>query len=379
MQKPDGAPPANILIVDDTPANLHVLTSMLSSAGYRPRPTPSGAMALRAAESELPDLVLLDIRMPGMDGYEVCRRLKSDARLREVPVIFLSALADSADKLEAFRAGGVDYITKPFQVEEVQARVETHLRIGALQRALEGSNRDLAEANDGLRVLEALRDDFVHMLVHDMRTPLTVVGGCLDLLETTEPGLSAEAKAVLHDAKGSVIALIGMVSSVLDVSRMQAGKLPLTREPCAPGDLVRQVFRQLGLLAGRRKLTVAVAEPAPVVSADRDLVVRVLQNLIGNAIKFTHRDKGEIAVAVDGGPSSVRVAVKDNGIGIPAEQLEKVFEKFVQVDGSAEKRKSSSGLGLTFCKLAVEMHGGRIGVESTLQVGSTFWFELPLS
>jgi len=217
------------------------------------------------------------------------------------------------------------------------------------------------------------------MLVHDMRTPLTVVGGCLDLLEMTEPGLSAEAKAVLHDAKGSVIALIGMVSSVLDVSRMQAGKLPLTRESCDPGALVRQVFRQLGLLAGKRKLTVAVAEPAPVVSADHDLVVRVLQNLIGNAIKFTHRDKGEIAVAVDGGPSSVRVAVKDNGIGIPAEQLEKVFEKFVQVDGSAEKRKSSSGLGLTFCKLAVEMHGGRIGVESTLQVGSTFWFELPLS
>ncbi len=379
MQKADGAPPANILIVDDTPANLHVLTSMLSQAGYRPRPTPSGALALGAAQSERPDLVLLDIRMPDMDGYEVCRRLKADERLREVPVIFLSALADAADKLEAFRAGGVDYITKPFQVEEVKARVETHLRIGALQRELETSNRDLAGANDNLRVLEALRDDFVHMLVHDMRTPLTVVGGCLDLLEMTEPGLSADAKAVLHDAKGSVIALIGMVSSVLDVSRMQAGKLPLTKEPCDPGALVRQVFRQLGLLGGKRKLTVTVSEPAPIVAADRDLVVRILQNLIGNAIKFTDRDKGEIAVTVDGGPSAVRIAVADNGIGIPPGQLERVFEKFAQVDGSAEKRKSSSGLGLTFCKLAVDMHGGSIGVKSILEAGSTFWFELPLS
>jgi two-component system, sensor histidine kinase and response regulator len=296
-----------------------------------------------------------------------------------VPVIFLSALTETTDKLEAFRAGGVDYITKPFQVEEVQARVETHLRIRALQQALEGSNRELAAANEELRALEALRDDFVHMLVHDMRSPLTVIGGCLDLLAMSEPPLPPDAAALLHDAKGSVTALIGMVSSVLDVSRMRAGKLALAKEPCDLSALTSEVFVQLRLPCGKRKLCIAAPNPAPIVSADRDLVVRIMQNILSNAIRFTDPRKGEITVQLQALPQGAKITVTDNGIGIPPEHARRIFEKFNPADSSAAARKSSTGLGLTFCKLAVEAHSGRIGVESTPGKGSSFWFELPPS
>ncbi|MGA2974609.1 MAG: hybrid sensor histidine kinase/response regulator [Spirochaetia bacterium] len=378
MKEKEIIPPANILIVDDTPANLHVLTEMLASAGYRARPTPSGALALRAAQTEQPDLVLLDIRMPEMDGYEVCRRLKTIESLKAVPVIFLSALTDASDKVEAFAVGGVDYVTKPFQLEEVLARVETHLRIRKLQKELENSNRSLAATNTELRDLEALRDSLFHMLVHDMRSPLTVVSGCLQVIQELEAGdLTADGRTLLRDARGSVNALIGMVNSVLDVSRMEAGRMPLKKETCDPAAIAREVFAQLELLRQKRAFSVTTADPPVLVAADRDLLSRVMQNLIGNAIKFTRSEGGAIEVSVQGLASSVRVTVTDNGMGIAPEDQQRIFDKFAQVEAARASRRSSTGLGLTFCKLAVEAHGGCIGVQSAPNKGSSFWFEIP--
>jgi two-component system, sensor histidine kinase and response regulator len=183
--------PANILIVDDTPDNLRLLTGMLLERGYKPRPVPNGALALQAARTEPPDMILLDIHMPGMDGYEVCRQLKRDATLKDIPVIFISALNETLDKVKAFSAGGVDYVTKPFQFEEVAARVNTHLILRELQRELQKQNlnlenlvaqrtRELEDAFTRLKRLDQIKSDFLGMISHEVRTPLN---GILNLAE----------------------------------------------------------------------------------------------------------------------------------------------------------------------------------------------------
>src|SRR5689334_1924873 len=183
---PHTTAPANVLIVDDTPDNIRVLTAIIERLGYEVRPATSGAQALQAVEHDPPDLVLLDITMPEMDGYEVCRRFKADEQLSDIPIIFLTALSDIADKVKAFGVGGIDYITKPFHLEEVQARVKTHL-------ALRYANLRLAKSYSKLQELEQLRDQLVHMVVHDMRSPLMVLSGHLSLLQQESDRLSAAA------------------------------------------------------------------------------------------------------------------------------------------------------------------------------------------
>ena len=364
----EGVP--NVIIVDDTPANLQLLTGMLKERGYKVRPVPSGKLALQAAKNDPPDLILLDIMMPEMDGYEVCERLKADDKLKEISVIFISALNETMDKVRAFSVGGVDYVTKPFQFEEVNARVSTHLE---LQR----QRRKLKENYEQLRRLEELRDNLVHMIVHDLRSPLTGISGFLDLaLALEKETLTKDGLEYLQTAKRSTTAVIDMVSAVLDVSKMEAGEMKLHLVEC---DLVRMAA---DLMSGMQSLKegremILDAPPAPVtVVADGDLVLRVIQNLLGNALKFTPSD-GWIRLGIEPDENRVCVRVRDNGPGIPAEYRERIFEKFGQVEARANGQKFSTGLGLTFCKLAVEAHGGSIGVESEIGKGSTFWFMLP--
>ena len=360
----------NVIVVDDTPANLQLLTGMLKERGYKVRPVPSGKLALQAAKNDPPDLILLDIMMPEMDGYEVCERLKADEKLREISVIFISALNETMDKVKAFGVGGVDYVTKPFQFEEVNARVSTHLE---LQR----QRRKLKENYEQLRRLEELRDNLVHMVVHDLRNPLTGISGFLDLtLALEKETLTEDGLEYLQTAKRSTTAVIDMVSAVLDVSKMEAGEMKLHLVEC---DLVRIAA---DLMSGMQSLKEARemildAPPAPVtVVADKDLILRVIQNLLGNALKFTPSD-GWIRLGIEPDENRVCVRVRDNGPGILPEYRERIFEKFGQVEARANRQKHSTGLGLTFCKLAVEAHGGSVGVESEVDKGSTFWFVLP--
>ena len=360
----------NVIVVDDTPANLQLLTGMLKERGYKVRPVPSGKLALQAAKNDPPDLILLDIMMPEMDGYEVCQRLKADEKLREISVIFISALNETMDKVKAFGVGGVDYVTKPFQFEEVAARVSTHLE---LQR----QRRKLKENYEQLRRLEELRDNLVHMVVHDLRNPLTGISGFLDLtLALEKETLTEEGLDYLQTAKRSTKAVIDMVSAVLDVSKMEAGEMKLHLVEC---DLVRIAADLMSgmesLKEAREMILDAPAAPVTVV-ADKDLILRVIQNLLGNALKFTPSD-GWIRLGIEPDENRVYVRVRDNGPGIPMEYRERIFEKFGQVEARANRQKHSTGLGLTFCKLAVEAHGGSVGVESEVDKGSTFWFVLP--
>jgi two-component system sensor histidine kinase/response regulator len=239
MQTAD-VPPATILVVDDTIENLQLLANLLGGHGYDVRPVTNGRLALQAVEREPPDLILLDISMPAMDGYEVCARLKQLDVARDVPVIFLTAMTDTADKVKAFAAGGVDYITKPFQIDEVLARVATHI---ALRRA----QRSLAEEHGRLLVLEDLRDKLFHMVVHDMRSPLMALSMNLEFLQgEIEHTASDQAKTDLRTSIRAAQGLGGMANQLLDVTRLEAGQMPLTRETTNLVEVAREVVTRLG-------------------------------------------------------------------------------------------------------------------------------------
>jgi signal transduction histidine kinase len=355
--------PERILTVDDEPLVRMNLRAFLEDQGYHVLEAGDGATALGVCATQAPDLVLLDVSMPGMDGFQVCERLRAEPASEELPVIFLTALPATADKVRAFQAGGVDYLTKPFQFEEVEARVRTHLELAQRRRQLRVQNAALMRS-------EALQQDLTHMIVHDMRSPLTAVLQSLEMLEAglpPEPGGSQRALVELG-LRGSR-RLGGMIDQLLQVSRLEAGEMPVNLRPLDLGRLAQSAVAALD----PRRISVAVPEQLQV-AGDPDLLPRVLDNLLGNALKFTQAP-GRVELRTGFQGCRVRIEVLDQGPGIADHDRERIFEKFAQ--GEAGTARQGLGLGLAFCRLAVERMGGQIGVESELGRGSTFWFTLP--
>jgi len=364
--------PPDILVVDDTPENLLILMGMLGTHGYRTRPVSSGAMALQTAKAVPPDLILLDIQMPGMDGYEVCRALKEDPALAHIPVIFLSAFTDPGQKVQAFDAGGVDYVTKPFSIREVMARVRAQLRLQEGERELRNNLQKVCE-------LESLRDSLVHMLVHDLRSPLTGIVFYLQCLKEDLDGPEdlnkAEAVGSLEGALHASQRMVQMLNAVLDVHQLEAGQMKLHLVECDLSKVAREAITSQQALAADRSMTLEDAGPA-LAWADPELLSRVLQNLLSNALKYTPRG-GVVEVCTVSEGDWVQVWIRDKGQGVPLELQERIFQKFGQVGLPGRKGFYSTGLGLPFCKLAIEAQGGSIGVESEPGQGANFWFRLP--
>ena len=376
MKEPINEPRPILLVVDDVETNIDMLLETLSE-DYVVRVATDGADAIDSVKKARPDLILLDVVMPGMDGFEVCRRLKDDPTTHGIPVIFITALDEIMDKVKGFSVGGVDYVTKPFQPEEVRARVGLHLEIRRQKQELHRQKYELQQSYDKLRETEIQRDSLVHMIVHDMRSPLFVILGNLEMVEMKP--LPDVIATCIGRAMSASYMLMEMISTLLDVSKMEAGQMTLEFSEVYMRDLVMETIQMLEPLQGQRRLTLTAPEEMEAITGDTRLIRRILQNLIGNALKFTDKDKGIITVCIEiATKDKMRVSVVDNGGGIPQEYREKVFYKFCQVVAQKQGQGHSTGLGLTFCKLAVEAHGGRIGLESEVGVGSTFWFELPL-
>jgi len=367
--------PAGLLVVDDTPTNLDLLAAIMEAAGHSVRTAASGEEALRSVREDRPELILLDIMMPGMDGYETCRRLKADPALADIPVIFISALDRPLDKVRALSVGGVDYVSKPIHVQEVRARVATHLRLARLRRELETRNRELETSNATQRELEAQRDSLVHMLVHDMRSPLTTMLMSLEVLrDELGSGLDQEQLEDIDSVLRATKTLARMADEILDVNRIEQADMPIERRPCDLREVATAGLSLMGSLATDR-VVVEHPEHAVILEADPGLLQRVVANLVSNALKHTP-EATPIRIAVRRSGEHARLEVQDEGPGIPGKHRELIFEKFGQVRSGARRRRSP-GLGLAYCKLVVEAHGGRIGVDSELGVGSTFWLELP--
>ena len=290
---------ANILVVDDIPANLDLLADVLREHGYEPRPLSSGKLALAAARAEPPDLILLDIRMPQMDGFEVCQQLKADPALREIPVIFTTALTETADKVKAFALGAVDYVTKPFQAQEIQARVATHLRLRALQRELEMQNeqleqrvaertQELTAANARLQEMNRLRDDFLRMISYEFRTPTNGVVGIGDLvLEQCPPTVEFQQYRLMFQRSSQRLRqLIDDATLLGDTARL----------PSAAADTVPAVHLINQVQSSLRDLQITVEPPEVIagvnLNGDHSLLKRALVTVASLAVIFTTNRQG---------------------------------------------------------------------------------------
>jgi signal transduction histidine kinase len=378
-QPPSDAP--LILVADDVPANVELLFDQLHVLGFRAIAAVDGPGALAACFEHRPDLCILDVSMPAGDlgcddrstGFEVCRRVKRDPRTARIPVIFVTALNDTTDRVKAIEAGGDDFLTKPHNRLVLGARVRSLLKLKAATDALEESARKLKE-------LEKLRDDLMKMIVHDLKSPLTSVLATMEMLMDGDFGpLAAQQRSALGDAEGKAEDLLALIEDLLEVRRIEETALKLNLEPIAPGALLTEIvhewshrFQQDGATA-----SVEMSDDTPVFQADRQLIKRVIGNLIQNALTHSsHAVTLELSVRRDG--DGVLFTVTDNGPGIPPEYHEIIFRKFEQVKTPNAPRVRSSGLGLAFCKLVVESHGGRIWVQSAGEdQGSSFHFALP--
>ena len=360
-----------ILVVDDLAVNVRLLAGILKLAGYEVVTASGGREALDRLHSFDIDVVLLDVMMPEMDGFEVCRRIKEETLF--LPVVMVTALQEIADRVTALEAGADDFLTKPVDAVEVVARVKS---LVLLKRQREELNRAYAD----LRQVEAMRDDLTSMIVHDLRTPLTSLLTGMQTLEMLGE-LSADQLELVWMAVTGGKTLLSLINDLLDIGKMESGTVELKRQEIAPAKLIDEAAAQVAALLVDKRLTLTKAVPntLPTLRADQDKLSRTLVNLLGNAIKFTPRE-GVITLAAryDPAQEAVIFSVSDTGEGIPKEAFARIFEKFGQVESRKGGRNMSTGLGLTFCKMAVEAHGGHIWVESEPGKGSIFSFTLPV-
>jgi two-component system sensor histidine kinase/response regulator len=376
---------SDLLLVDDNPMNLGVLSEILRTAGYRLRFALNGRKALEAVQAQKPDLVLMDITMPELDGYEACAALKADPDLAAIPVIFLSAHDAPLDKVRAFAAGGADYVQKPYHAEEVLARVTHHLRLSGLQATLELRNRELQASNERLAELDRLKTRFAAMLVHDLRNPLAAVGSTLEMLEDMAPAEQLEALTKFnHRCVDQIGRCLSFLENLLEVYRGDAKGLELHPQAIScPGFLQGLIDGRNGQ-AGKAVISLALdlPEPEPLLPGDPAQLARVVDNLLANAQKFTAAD-GHIRVQVDQVRSEgadpdrgwIRIRVGDDGRGIPAEELPFIFDPYRQA--MAHDAERGSGLGLAIVARIVAAHHGRVSVQSQIGVGTTFTVLLP--
>lgn len=363
--------PATVLVVDDEQANVELVARRLGAIGFETATALSGRDALARAEEDPCDLILLDVMMPGMDGWEVCRELKRSARTAAIPVIFVTARDRAEDVARGFEVGGVDYIPKPFEPLELAARVKSAILTKRL-------SDDLRARNEELQRLGRSRQELIGMLSHDIRNLANSVIAFLQLVGAGQlTPERPEFGQLLRLSEANVGELLRMVNALLDVYRMEEGRLEAVPQVVPLVELARRSVAQVRAEAVAKGIAVECALPESLnVFVDDGLVVRVFTNLLSNAIRHTPPG-GRVRIEADApapGSDSVNARVADTGPGIPAEDADHVFDRFYQ---SARRGRGGSGLGLAFCRLAVELHGGRIRVVNAGAPGARIEFTLP--
>ncbi len=362
---PNTANHARVLIVDDERPNREILRMMLAPDGYLLQTAAGGEEALAIVATQPPDLILLDIMMPGMDGYEVADRIKGNPATRNIPVVMITALDDRRSKMLGLNAGATDFLTKPVDRAELSMRVRNLLRLKAY-----------GDYVARMEEVEQLKDGFLSTVSHELRTPLTSIRGSLGLLASGAVGvLSADVGEVVAIAERNAIRLMALVNDILDLERLETGKIELQFAQVSIASILRRATESLTTFGDQRGVTVVAPEQSSYVWADEDRIVQVMVNLLSNAVKFSP-DGGVVTIGVVVRENWVEFRVTDVGRGVPAIYRHSIFERFRQVETSDSREKGGVGLGLAICKSIVERHGGTIGIDSEEGAGSSFWFRL---
>jgi len=374
----NNTPEGVILVVDDDPDNLGIFFDYLGSVGFKVLLVQNSENALIQAERKKPDIILLDIIMPDMDGFETCRRLKENEETKNIPVIFMTALSDTTNKVKGFKMGAVDYITKPFQQEEVLARVNAHLTIRKLYRQLETKNALFEERVEQLRELNASKDKFISMISHDLQSPFSSLRGLIQFTAENLDGYNKSELENIMDLLGnSTNNLYALIENLLTWSRIQRGVLEHCPQRMDVREIVAQNINLLTQSAGDKQITLRnLIEEKTSVYADFNMVNAVLRNIISNAIKFT-KPGGRVEVSAKRDGIYAEISVTDTGIGIAKEHVSKLFRIDARYKRLGTMRERGTGLGLILCKEFIERHGGRIWIESEVAQGSTVKFTLP--
>jgi len=368
-----------ILIVDDTPTNIGVVTDYLADYGFEILIARDGEKALQRSRYTRPDLILLDVMMPGIDGFGTCRRLKADEVTKDIPVIFMTALANPEDKVRGFEVGGVDYVTKPLHQEEVLARITTHLRIRDLTLSLQKANKQLADLN-------ASKDKFFSMIAQDLHDPFNTLLDNLHLILTDADRLPpAELRQMAEQSYAAGGTIHSLVETLMTWSSLQRTHLKCESDEINLRDVARQAVEVWQNTAHRKniELTNDIEEDI-MLCADRMMLTTIIRNLLANALKYT-LNGGWIKLSVQPASSGqeqeadrfVEVVVTDAGIGINQENIAKLFKLDASYTTPGIAQERGAGLGLILCKEMVEHNGGQIRIESTPGRGTTVSFTVP--
>jgi signal transduction histidine kinase len=364
---------SKILIVDDNSQNLKLLGNILKENHYKIEFATNGISALDWISKKHFDLVLLDIDMPGMDGFEVCTRIRSNSSMINVPIIFISAITERESILKGFELGGQDYITKPFDSRELLVRIKTHL-------ALNDTLEKLKIEKENAQSADHLKSAFLATMSHELRTPLNSIIGFTGILIQERPGpLNDEQKKQLGMVQNSARHLLTLINDVLDISKIEAGQLKMNLQQFNLPEVISKVVDTNKPFADKKNLRIVVSidENINDITSDSLRVQQILLNLVNNAIKFT--EAGTISINCFSAGNFVKIQITDTGMGIESDKIGQLFKPFMQIDTGLTRKKEGTGLGLSICKKLTEMLNGKIEVESEIGSGSIFTVILPIT
>lgn len=362
----------SVLIVDDNPQNLQLFGSVLKKNGYKPLLAQNGKSAITFVERNKPDLILLDVMMPGMNGYEVCEHLKSNDSTKHIPIIFITAKTEPEDILAGFQVGGVDYIPKPFNMPELIARVETHV-------ALKKANDTVNKQKEALTRINDSKDRLFSIIGHDLRNPFGGIISFSNLLSEEYDSFSDnEKREMISTISKSAHQGFRLLENLLSWSRSHTGAIDLKRETLDFKNVVLSCIELLQPFASQKNISIILEDCGSFeISADDEMLNTIVRNLISNAIKFSNSND-DIILTLDSVDDGVVFSVKDHGVGIPSNVHHKILDVGEKYSSTGTAKEEGTGLGLMLVQEFVNRHSGRIWFESEEGEGATFNVLLPM-